>query len=562
MDDMAKRLLLAMGLSLLVLLAFSHFYKAPAPGVSPQSAQQVERSAPGQPSGGFSETQTGIQEKPVEGEMQAGVSEPVEEIITELQTDKFVVTFSNLGGYIKEFRLKEKTVDQAALLSRAPEPGYGMGALELKGVDSALTTAPHQTEKADKIVLCKRNIAPGLEITKKFDFNYPDNTFSLDIKIENTSGSDRQLKYRLTGATGKSREDYKKEYSSSRDQGYLEINTLIAGQKTRDTYGKLRAGQDQQHPGPVEWTAVKEKYFCLIFKPASPAETAFSFSVKTPRDALSTGIETRVFLLPQSSTVIHNYKLYAGPMDVTELKTFGAEKIIDFGFFGGIGQLLLFVLKFFYKIFHNWGVAIIMLSLVIKVVLHPLTAKSMRSMKEMQALQPHMARIKEEYKDNPQKMNKEMMELYRKHKVNPLGGCLPMLLQMPVFIALWQALTRAIELRGAGFLWIKDLSAPDALYRLPFSFEIPLIGKMMGPIDSINLLPILMGLATYLQQKLTPTPGTQASQQRMMSVMMTVMFTLIFYNFPSGLVLYWLVNTVLTAAHQYFIMRKPTTNIA
>jgi YidC/Oxa1 family membrane protein insertase len=199
-------------------------------------------------------------------------------------------------------------------------------------------------------------------------------------------------------------------------------------------------------------------------------------------------------------------------------------------------------------------VSIILLAVFLNILLFPLTMKSFKSMQKMQALHPQMEKLKAQNKNNPQKLNKEMMELYKKYKINPFGGCLPLLLQMPIFFALYQALIKSIELRGASFLWVRDLSMPDAV-KIPVA--LPLLGS------SINILPILMIIATVIQQKLsTKSMGSavteeQKQQQRMMMFMMPVMFGFIFYSMPSGLVLYWLVNTVLTVIEQ-FVIFKPT----
>jgi YidC/Oxa1 family membrane protein insertase len=197
-----------------------------------------------------------------------------------------------------------------------------------------------------------------------------------------------------------------------------------------------------------------------------------------------------------------------------------------------------------YRAIPNYGWVIILLSALMKLAFHPLTAKSMKSMREMQKLQPEIQALKEKYKTEPQKMNAAMMELYRKRGINPLGGCLPLLLQMPVFFALFNVLSKTIELRRADFIfWINDLSAPDRVATLPFS--IPFIGT------TLSLLPILMGVAMFIQQKMTPTDPKQA----MMTYLLPIIFTFMFFTFPSGLVLYWLVNNVLTIIHQYLMNR-------
>jgi YidC/Oxa1 family membrane protein insertase len=247
----------------------------------------------------------------------------------------------------------------------------------------------------------------------------------------------------------------------------------------------------------------------------------------------------------------NSFHLYAGPKEHDTLAAFniGLEHVIDFGFFSIIARPLFWVLKFFYSFLGNYGWAIVLITIVTRIPFIPLLNKSQKSMKKMQEIQPLMNDIKEKYKKDSQRMQKEMMELYKKHKVSPLGGCLPMLLQIPVFFALYQVLLRAIELRGAPFmLWITDLSAPDTLIgHIPAM--IPLIGGFaLGP------LPLLMGATMFIQQKMTPS-SMDPTQAKMM-LAMPIIFTFMFLNFASGLVLYWLVNNILGIIQQYFVNRS------
>ena len=207
------------------------------------------------------------------------------------------------------------------------------------------------------------------------------------------------------------------------------------------------------------------------------------------------------------------------------------------------------MLRFFNHYINNYGVSIILLTILIKILFWPLTHKSYKSMGEMKKLQPRMAKIREKYKDNKQQMNREMMALYKTYKVNPMGGCLPMVIQIPVFFALFRILGNAIELRHAPFmLWINDLSAPDRLFNLPF--QVPL----MAPPTGIPVLTLLMGASMFLQQKMTPTPGDPTQAKIMM--FLPIIFTFMFINFPSGLVLYWLVNNILSIGQQYRIQKR------
>jgi len=256
--------------------------------------------------------------------------------------------------------------------------------------------------------------------------------------------------------------------------------------------------------------------------------------------------------LAPNEQIGHSFRIYLGPQDLKMISQINSDwtGIIYFGVFDFIAQLLLQLLNFFYSLVHNWGWAIIILSLAVYLILFPLSLKQMRSMKEMQVLQPKIEELRRIHKDNQQRLNKEIMELYKEHKVNPLGGCLPLLLQMPIFFALYQALMRSISLRGAKFLWIKDLSEPDKLFILPKS--IPIIG------NELNLLPLLMAIGMFVQQKISmaKSAGSAAEQQKMMLILMPIMFGIIFYHMPAGLVLYWFVNSALMLVYQIKIYEE------
>jgi YidC/Oxa1 family membrane protein insertase len=202
----------------------------------------------------------------------------------------------------------------------------------------------------------------------------------------------------------------------------------------------------------------------------------------------------------------------------------------------------------------NYGVDIILLTILVKVLFIPLTNRSMKSMRDMQRLQPQMTKLREKYKDDREQLNKEMIELYRRHRVNPLGGCLPMLLQFPVFIGLYQALSQAIELRHAKFaFWVRDLSTHECY---PWPGQVPAACNDFSVLGiPVPVLVLLMGGSMILQQYLTPATGMDPAQHRMMMILMPIMFTVMFVNFPSGLVLYWLVNNVLTIGQQWWTNR-------
>jgi YidC/Oxa1 family membrane protein insertase len=313
---------------------------------------------------------------------------------------------------------------------------------------------------------------------------------------------------------------------------------------TKEKTIHLSVGKDFNSPD-VKFIGLRDQYFCTIVEPAIMANRAYIKRL-TPQES-EVGLLMGEVTLKPGAQIGHSFRIYLGPQDLKTINNANPEwsSIIYFGTFDFIAQLLLQLLGFFYSLVHNWGLAIIILSVSVYLLLFPLSMKQMRSMKEMQILQPKIEALRKELKDNPQKLNKEIMELYKEHKVNPLGGCLPLLLQMPIFFALYQALIRSVSLRGAHFLWIKDLSSPDKAFI--FKNSIPFFG------NQVNILPILMAIGMFVQQKISmaKATGEAAQQQQMMSIIMPIMFGVIFYQMPSGLVLYWFMNSLLMLCYQF-----------
>jgi len=286
--------------------------------------------------------------------------------------------------------------------------------------------------------------------------------------------------------------------------------------------------------GDIKWFSFGGEYFTALLIP--PPSKEITLSIKgTEKYLLKADVTTPPISIPPGEKVNAPYQIYLGPKDENLLKRLGvgAEKLVDFGWFTIIAKPLLWFLKVTNKITNNFGIDIIILSILIKIIFIPLTQISMKSMKEMQKVQPEMTRLKEQYKNDKARLQQEIMLLYKRRKINPMSGCLPMAIQIPVFIALYNALQNTIEMRHAPFfLWIRDLAAKDPIY----------------------ITPLIMGATMVLQQKMTPT-ATDPTQAKMM-LLMPVMFTFLFLNFPSGLVIYWLVNNVLSIAHQYYMNKK------
>jgi YidC/Oxa1 family membrane protein insertase len=307
--------------------------------------------------------------------------------------------------------------------------------------------------------------------------------------------------------------------------GLIGSASLVDGKVEKDT-----PEQEAERKGHIEWAGLQDKYFLSVLIPKQTG----TVHVKKEGDKLvSTSV--RVPAPPSEGGV--DLQLYAGPKEYDTLRSLqiGLEDTIDFGWFifgswgvvKAVAKPIFYVLRFLNEFTHNYGLTIILLTIGIKMLFVPLQYKSYKSMKQMQMIQPKVVAVQEKFKDDRDRLNKELIKLYRDHKVNPVGGCLPMVLQMPVFVALFNILYMTIDLRQAPFmLWIQDLSAQDPYY----------------------VLPIIMGVTMVIQQKITPT--TMDPTQAKIMLMLPAFMTFLFINFPAGLVLYWLTNNTLTIMQQ------------
>jgi YidC/Oxa1 family membrane protein insertase len=285
--------------------------------------------------------------------------------------------------------------------------------------------------------------------------------------------------------------------------------------------------------------------------PDDPVAASAQFVATQPGRAGVAQIFFEPVNLPPGQKAERVFRVYAGPKEAERLEAVGGGLVrsIDLGWQWMAPLTLGFgwLLRALYSVVPNYGVAIILLTILVRIVTTPLTMKQMRSMERMRALQPKLQELKEKFPDDRQKQSEAMMQLYRREGVNPLGGCLPMVLQLPVFVGLFYALRSSIDLRQAPFVgWINDLSAPDAL------FEIPGLGI------PFRVLPLVMGATMVVQQRITPMQMDPA-QARMMMTVMPIMMTVLFYQFASGLVLYWMVSNILAIAHQVWVGRKIRT---
>jgi len=272
------------------------------------------------------------------------------------------------------------------------------------------------------------------------------------------------------------------------------------------------------------------------FKTDMPVE----FNVENRASRLTWGLKIPSFEILPGEIKSFPLSCYVGPSDyfvarneIKDIRIFGT------GFFVSMGRIIFAILNAIYRVIPNWGWAIIVLTILIKVLFFPLTRNSLRSMKQMQKLRPYLQDIQKKYKDNPQMMQKEMMNLYKEYKINPFGGCLPMLIQLPIFVGFFLALRGSIFLRGSRFiLWINDLSVPDT---------VATIGSV-----PINVLPILMFVSSFIQQRMTPAVE---QSQKFMNILLPLMMLVLFYSFSSGLLLYWVCMNILGVFEQYYIYK-------
>lgn len=375
----------------------------------------------------------------------------------------------------------------------------------------------------------------------------------LDVTMTGRSPSGLQLTKRLMAAPDSYLLDYEASVEGAAELGVAwtrraaETNrfgrregpvALIDGELEQYMVDSL--DEPETHDGQVAWAGYSGHYFLAAFCAPEAVQARFT--------ALSNGEVGESLLWSAAPGGTVSYKLFVGPKSLHMLEEvgFGLGEAIDLGWFTVIARPLLELLLFFNSLTGNFGVAILLLTVGVRVVFYPVNKKQATAMKAMQRIQPELKKIQAKFKDDRERLNKEMMDLYKRHKVNPLAGCFPMLLQLPVFIGLYNALLSTIELRHSPFLgWITDLSQPDRLGALAIPFVHP---------PGIPVMTLLMGASMVLQQRMTPQMG-DPTQQRMM-MFMPVIFTVMFVNFPSGLVLYWLTNNILSIAQQYMNSRS------
>ncbi|MGZ5566655.1 MAG: membrane protein insertase YidC, partial [Limisphaerales bacterium] len=434
-------------------------------------------------------------------------------------------------------------------LSRSP-------VLAISGADAITGDNNYTLSRHGNSVVAEKILPNGLRITKQFEMvsNY---LFTAKLRIENTKGAAILLpanEVTVGTATPMAPTDdpstvgvfwYNGKKAAEVTDSYFANRTLgcIPGTPRADY---------EDGAGNVDWTAVHNQFFTLAAIPDHPALQVKIHKYELPRTVttnaaqsrLNNGYETTLFYaptnLPGNGSIERSYTFYAGPKEYNRLAQYGQkfnnnlDQAMGFGFFGFFSKLLLLSMNGLHAIGLGYGLCIIAITVIIKTLFWPLTHASTKSAKRMQTLMPQIKVIQDKYKDDPVKKNQKTMEFYKEHRVNPLGGCLPMLLQIPVFIGFYGMLRTAIELRGVHFLWACDLSQPDT------------VAWIAG--FPLNIMPLIMGVTMLWQSHLTPpSPGMDPSQQKIMRYM-PLMFMFILYKMSAGLTLYWTINNLLTIA--------------
>ncbi|MFV0421301.1 membrane protein insertase YidC [Oleidesulfovibrio sp.] len=532
-----KRPIIAVVLSLFVLIGWSYLseFMGWAPAPAPKETAAVEQTADVQKNVPAAEQ--------VVAPATVSSFVPTEGREVTVDTPLYSAVFHSQGGVLKHFKLKKykDTIEEDSPLvelisdkaaGKAPmgilmngQPTWKLASWQFDGSDLKL-------DGSDKGQLVFVGELEGVRFERTLTFDPASYLISENVRMMDTTGVSRDFRLGVTMSTG----------SLSPEGGAYNLTRLAWYQ---DGFDEETSADDLTEKGVqvennISWGGVMCNYFMAVM---APADTASLFKGLLEDGVYRSVVEKNGVAVAAHGTTDFAIDYYIGPKESDRLAAMPDKlsETLNYGWFTFLAKPLVSGLKFFYSYVGNYGVAIIFLTILVKLLFWPLSQKSYKSMEQMKRLQPMVQKIKEKYGDDRQRMNQEVMELYKTYKVNPAGGCLPMLLQIPVFLGLYQGLLNAIELRHAPFIahlpftdivWLADLSAADPFW----------------------ITPIVMGATMLLQQRLTPAPADPTQAKIMM--FMPVIFTVMFLNFPAGLVVYWLVNNVLSIGQQWLMLRK------
>jgi YidC/Oxa1 family membrane protein insertase len=495
-----------------------------------------------------------------------------------VETPRYVLTIAGRGARIVSWLGKSYTDGDEQPVEIIPQGDeavpYGLDAAVFHAADLELGRLLFATESPARLTVSEGSRAVtfavrtqgDLEIRKTYTFDSDSYEIQLDLEVA-AAGPQAAASRALLGTPRSVRFGWPQGIASTEGGDRLEKAAFRSFAKVGDELNvKKRGGLEksvdkvhQAYEGTISFAGVQNKYFTIVGLPGQGGQApdgTVILSGDQPRNLQTWSMELPLTTAGSGTDAFArgHVSLYIGPQESDILKAYGVglDKTMDLGWalFRPLTEATLWIMHQLRRFIPNWGLIIILFSVLTKLAFYPLTKSSTESMKRMQQLQPKIKELQEKYKDNQEKQSKAMMELYQKEKVNPMAGCLPLLLQMPVFVALYQALAHTIALRNTPFVgWIDDLSQPDALFSFPFS--LPFLGS------DFNLLPLLMTATMVIQTRLTPTPAA-GGQMAMMNTMMPIVFLFFFYQMPSGLVLYWLVNNLMTIYQTWRIHQTAT----
>lgn len=555
---MEKRLMLAIFLSFLILFLYQLIFikpNKPASLTSPPPAVVTNNLEGGAEDARPREAAAGTSSQKTEARTVSEVVAAEQEENITVETPLYKATWSNRGAVLTSWKLKKhlkKLPDRkdpvAEPLDLVPEAAGRFGLyplalkLEVPELMERANSALYKFEGGNvqlgegetETLIFEYSDGNTLKIRKQFTFNGRDYNFGIKISLEIDGKEVDPLVLWGPGIGSLSPEELKQKFSASRGAVFMTSHN----QKVFRLQEKKIALEDEaSHYLGLNWAAYEENYFAAIFLLDPAASQALAFK----KEVSETQADGKAAIMPYFFLALsHPRGVYLGPKEYDRLKAYGhqTKKIINFGFFGGIAELLLIATRYFHSLIPNWGMAIIIMTLIIKILFFPLTYSSTKSMARMAEIQPKIKALRAKYKrarqdiEQRRQMNEELMHLYKEHGINPAGGCLPLLIQLPVFWGFFRMLVVAVEFRHSPFIfWIKDLSVRDPYY----------------------VTPILMGVTQFITQKMTPSTADPAQQKMML--LMPFIFTIFFMNFQAGLVLYWLTNNVLQIAQQAIMNR-------
>jgi YidC/Oxa1 family membrane protein insertase len=551
---MEKRMMLAILLSIAVLIGYQYFMPTPPPPAGPPAGKDnVATSAPAAKEAKASPpAPAAAPAVPLAGGLAPGASVPERAI--EVDTPLYTATISTAGGGISSFLLKEykdvsgpggKPLDIVGSKSLQPHPlslymEENRPSFPTPTVFASAAPGVVKVKAGEsKSVLLAWESGSGVRVTREYVFH--GGRYDFEARIQSTNGSKEPVSIRPGLELS---QVFHGELAGDSYTFHGLVTDTSKGNLNRYSLSDISKGKVEKVP--VRWASADSKYFTWIAIPER--DWAVERAKLLGENGVLLSVADTAATLQSGDMVRSGVKVFAGPKrsDLLESAGKGLEELIDYGWFAVVAKPLVFLMKASNRVTGNYGIDIILLTILIKILFYPLTQKSMVSMRKMQELAPVLNKLKEKYKGDTARINQETMNLYKTYKINPLSGCLPMLAQIPVFIALYKGLLVTIELRHAPFfLWINDLSAPEYLWDIQLAgFTLP-----------IRLLPLLMGVSMFIQQKMTPTAGMDPTQAKMM-LLMPIIFTFMFWGFPTGLVVYWLVNNILSIGQQVMYNRQ------